>query len=114
MDNAIVVVENIARLREKGLDAHQAAAVGAAEVAGAITASTLTTLAVFLPLTFVEGLAGRLFRDQSLAVACSVGASLLVALTVVPLIASRDRSGAFVAMATRGCLLYTSDAADEN
>jgi HAE1 family hydrophobic/amphiphilic exporter-1 len=95
VDNAIVVVENIARLREKGLTAHQAAAEGAAEVAGAITASTLTTLAVFLPLTFVEGLAGRLFRDQSLAVACSVGASLLVAVTVVPLIASRDRRGAF-------------------
>ena len=94
VDNAIVVVENVARLREEGFRPMDAAAAGAAEVAGAITASTLTTLAVFLPLTFVDGLAGRLFRDQSLAVVCSVGASLLVALTVVPLIASRDRSGA--------------------
>ncbi|MEM9655691.1 MAG: efflux RND transporter permease subunit, partial [Actinomycetota bacterium] len=91
VDNSIVVVENITRLRETGLPPHEAAAEGASEVAGAITASTLTTLAVFVPLIFVEGLAGRLFRDQSLAVACSVGASLLVALTVVPLVAARDR-----------------------
>ena len=91
VDNAIVVVENIARLREEGIDAVEAAIKGTTEVAGAITASTLTTIAVFLPLTFVEGLAGRLFRDQSLAVVCSLLASLVVALTVVPLIASRDR-----------------------
>ncbi|MFQ5571046.1 MAG: efflux RND transporter permease subunit [Rhodothermales bacterium] len=91
VDNAIVVVENIARLREEGLSPLDAARQGAAEVAGAITASTLTTIAVFLPITFVEGLAGRLFRDQSLAVVCSLLASLLVALTVVPLIASRGR-----------------------
>ena len=90
VDNAIVVTENIARLREQGLGAMEAAREGAAEVAGAITASTLTTMAVFLPITFVEGLAGRLFRDQSLAVVCSLGASLLVALTVVPLVLSRD------------------------
>jgi len=91
VDNAIVVVENIARLREEGIDAVEAAIKGTTEVAVAITASTLTTIAVFLPLTFVEGLAGRLFRDQSLAVVCSLLASLVVALTVVPLIASRDR-----------------------
>ena len=90
VDNAIVVVENIARLREEGHSPLAAALQGAGEVAGAITASTLTTIAVFLPLTFVEGLAGRLFRDQSLAVVCSLLASLLVALTVVPLIASRE------------------------
>ena len=93
VDNAIVVVENIARLREKGLSTFEAARTGTAEVAGAITASTLTTIAVFLPITLVEGLAGRLFRDQSLAVVCSLLASLLVALTVVPLIASRERAG---------------------
>ena len=92
LDNSTVVVENIARLREAGLDAWEAARRGTAEVAGAITASTLTTVAVFLPITFVEGLAGRLFRDQSLAIVCSVLASLFVALTVVPLIASRDRA----------------------
>ncbi len=101
VDNSIIVVENIARLREKGLGVYEAAAAGAAEVAGAITASTLTTLAVFLPLTFAEGLAGRLFRDQSLAVACSVGASLLVALTVVPLIASRDPDATWVGLRAR-------------
>ena len=91
VDNAIVVIENIARLREKGQRPLEAARNGASEVAGAITASTLTTIAVFLPITLVEGLAGRLFRDQSLAVVCSLLASLLVALTAVPLIVSRER-----------------------
>jgi len=92
LDNSTVVVENIARLRESGMDAWRAACAGTAEVAGPITASTLTTVAVFLPITLVEGLAGRLFRDQSLAIVCSVLASLLVALTAVPLIAARDRT----------------------
>lgn len=92
LDNATVVVENIARLREAGLDPWRAARTGTAEVAGAITVSTLTTVAVFLPITFVDGLAGRLFRDQSLAIVCSVLASLFVALTAVPLIAARDRT----------------------
>ena len=86
VDNAIVVVENVARLREEGLGPVEAARQGAEEVAGAITASTLTTIAVFLPITFVEGLAGRLFTDQSLAVVASLLASLVVALTVVPLL----------------------------
>ncbi len=92
VDNSIVVVENVVRLRELGSDAMTAARRGAAEVAPAIAASTLTTCAVFLPLTLVEGLAGRLFRDQSMAVVCSLCASLLVAVTVVPLVLSRDRS----------------------
>ncbi|ARA94292.1 acriflavin resistance protein [Rhodothermaceae bacterium RA] len=91
VDNAIVVVENIARLREEGQAPREASLNGTAEVAGAIAASTLTTVAVFLPLTFVEGLAGRLFSDQSLAVVTSLAASLLVALTAVPLLAARDR-----------------------
>jgi len=86
VDNAIVVVENVARLREEGLGPVEAAQQGAEEVAGAIGASTLTTISVFLPITFVEGLAGRLFQDQSLAVVASLLASLLVAVTVVPLI----------------------------
>ena len=86
VDNAIVVVENVARLREEGLGPIEAARQGAEEVAGAIGASTLTTISVFLPITFVEGLAGRLFQDQSLAVVASLLASLLVAVTVVPLI----------------------------
>ena len=86
VDNAIVVVENVARLRDAGAKPVEAARRGAEEVAGAITASTLTTIAVFLPITFVDGLAGRLFRDQSLAVVASLLASLLVALAVVPLL----------------------------
>lgn len=94
LDNSTVVVENIARLREAGMEALAAARRGTAEVAGPITASTLTTVAVFLPLTLVEGLAGRLFRDQSLAIVCSVLSSLFVALTIVPVIAARDRSSA--------------------
>ena len=91
VDNAIIVTENIARLREEGSGPFEAALEGTREVAGAITASTLTTIAVFLPITFVEGLAGRLFRDQSLAVVFSLLASLLVALTAVPLIAKKGR-----------------------
>ena len=91
VDNGIVVVENIARLREEGYSPLEAALSGTVEVAGAIATSTLTTIAVFFPITFVEGLAGRLFRDQSLAVICSLLASLLVALTAVPLVAARDR-----------------------
>ena len=90
VDNAIVVVENIARLREEGQGPFEAAIEGTGEVAGAITASTLTTIAVFLPITFIEGLAGRLFQDQSLAVVASLLASLVVALLVVPVIISRE------------------------
>ncbi len=90
VDNAIVVTENIARLREQGRPALEAAREGTAEVAAAITASTLTTLAVFGPLAFVEGLAGRLFRDQALAVVFALLASLVVALAVVPVLAGRD------------------------
>jgi HAE1 family hydrophobic/amphiphilic exporter-1 len=90
VDNAIVVVENVARLREEGLGPVEAARQGAEEVAGAIAASTLTTISVFLPITFVEGLAGRLFQDQSLAVVASLLASLLVAITVVPLLLRKD------------------------
>lgn len=92
VDNAIVVVENIHRLRLEGVSARLAAARGAAEVAVAIASSTLTTIAVFLPLAFAEGLAGRLFRDQSLAVSISLLVSLVVALTLVPLVVSRDES----------------------
>ncbi|MCG8454993.1 MAG: efflux RND transporter permease subunit, partial [Holophagales bacterium] len=83
-----------ARHRQRGAGGRRAAAAGTREVTLAITASTATTLAVFLPLSFVDGLAGRLFRDQSLAVVCALSASLFVALTAVPLIASRRRDGA--------------------
>ncbi len=102
VDNAIIVVENIYRLREEGLDRLTAALEGTAQVAGAITASTLTTVAVFLPLSFVEGLAGRLFRDQSLAVTFSLLASLFVALTAVAVLLSRPERRATAPQPLRG------------
>jgi len=90
VDNSIVVLENVFRHREEeGLDAAASASVGANEVAGAITASTLTTIAVFGPVLYVKGVAGALFTDLSLAVAFSLLASLLVALTLLPVMAAR-------------------------
>ncbi len=91
VDNAIVVLENIARKKEKGLSIAQAALEGASEVSGAITASTLTTIAVFLPLVFVEGIAGQLFRDQALTITFSLIVSLAVALTLIPTMAARGK-----------------------
>ena len=89
VDNSIVVLENIFRHRERGLGATEAAAVGAEEVTGVITASTLTTIAVFVPIVYVEGVAGELFRDLSLAIGFSLITSLLVALTLLPAWAAR-------------------------
>ncbi len=90
MDNAIVVLENIARYRESDarLSLPAAAGRGASEVAGAVLASTLTTIAVFLPLAFVEGVAGQLFRDQALTVTFALVASLLLAFTLIPMLAA--------------------------
>ena len=88
VDNAIVVLENIARHREQGLSTLDAARKGTNEVGTAITASTLTTIAVFGPLVFVDGIAGQLFRDQALTVTFSLVASLAVALTLIPMLAS--------------------------
>jgi HAE1 family hydrophobic/amphiphilic exporter-1 len=89
VDNSIVVLENIFRHREEGVGGMLAAARGAEEVQGAITASTLTTISVFGPIIYVEGVAGELFGDLSLAVAFSLLASLLVALTLLPAMAGR-------------------------
>ncbi|MDT8437244.1 MAG: efflux RND transporter permease subunit [Gemmatimonadota bacterium] len=90
VDNSIVVLENVFRHRsETGGEPRSAASRGAGEVAGAITASTLTTIAVFGPVLYVEGVAGALFADLSLAVAFSLLASLLVALTLLPVLAAR-------------------------
>jgi HAE1 family hydrophobic/amphiphilic exporter-1 len=89
VDNSIVVLENIFRHREGGEDRFEAAAKGSREVAMAVTASTLTTVSVFLPIVFVEGVAGQLFRDQALTVAFSLLASLAVSLTLLPMLASR-------------------------
>lgn len=91
VDNAIVVLENIARKKDKGISIAQAALEGASEVSGAITASTLTTIAVFLPLVFVEGIAGQLFRDQALTITFSLIVSLAVALTLIPTMAARGK-----------------------
>ena len=88
VDNAIVVLENIARKREQGLATLEAARVGASEVSSAVVASTLTTIAVFLPLAFVDGIAGQLFRDQALTVTFALLVSLFVALTLIPMLAS--------------------------
>ncbi|QSX38583.1 efflux RND transporter permease subunit [Shewanella sedimentimangrovi] len=90
VDNAIVVLENIDRYRKQGLERLEAAVKGTREVAGAIFASTLTTLAVFVPLVFVDGIAGALFADQALTVTFALLASLLVALTSIPMLASRE------------------------
>lgn len=88
VDNSIVVLENIARHREKGKSITDAAREGAGEVGMAVVASTLTTVAVFFPLIFVEGIAGQLFRDQALTVTFALLASLLVAVTLIPMMAS--------------------------
>jgi HAE1 family hydrophobic/amphiphilic exporter-1 len=88
VDNSIVVLENIARHREMGKSVLESAREGAGEVGMAVIASTLTTVAVFLPLVFVQGIAGQLFRDQALTVTFSLLASLIVALTLIPMLAS--------------------------
>jgi HAE1 family hydrophobic/amphiphilic exporter-1 len=88
VDNAVVVIENIFRHMEEGEERNKAAAVGASEVGMAITASTLTTIAVFFPMVFARGITGELTRGLALAIAFSLLASLFVALTVVPMVAS--------------------------
>lgn len=90
VDNAIVVLENIDRYKSQGMDKLEAAVKGCSEVAGAIFASTLTTLAVFVPLVFVDGIAGALFADQAMTVTFALLASLFVALTAIPMLASRQ------------------------
>ena len=97
VDNSIVVIENIYRLRSKGATAVQAAVVGARQVAGAITSSTLTTVCVFLPIVFVEGITRQLFTDLALTMSFALLASLVIALTLVPAMAKgmlRDRKNA--------------------
>ncbi|MBI3127978.1 MAG: efflux RND transporter permease subunit [Candidatus Tectomicrobia bacterium] len=89
VDNSIVVLENIYRHREMGKDRWRAAMDGGAEVWGAVLASTLTTLAVFIPVLFVQDEAGQLFRDIAIAISVAVGLSLIVSLTVVPMLSAR-------------------------
>jgi len=89
VDNSIVVLENTFRHRDLGDDLITSADAGASEVGMAITASTLTTVAVFLPVLFVPGITGQLFKDMVLTISFSLGVSLLVALTLVPMMASK-------------------------
>lgn len=89
VDNSIVVIENIYRLRGEGYSMREAAIEGAREVAGAIMASTLTTVCVFLPIVFTEGITRQLFVDMGLTIAYSLLGSLIIALTVVPAMSSK-------------------------
>jgi HAE1 family hydrophobic/amphiphilic exporter-1 len=89
IDSAIVVLENIDRHRQMGKSAFESAYHGAREVWGAILASTLTTIAVFLPVVFMEAEAGQLFRDIAIAVTCAVALSLFVSVSVIPMFSSK-------------------------
>jgi hydrophobic/amphiphilic exporter-1 (mainly G- bacteria), HAE1 family len=88
VDNAVVVLENIVRHREEGRSRVEAATRGTSEVGTAITAATLTSVAVFFPMVFITGIAGQLFRDQALTVSFSLVFSLVVAMTLVPMLAA--------------------------
>ena len=88
VDNSIVVIENIYRLRKEGMPAGEASIEGAKEVSGAILASTITTACVFLPIVFTTGISRQLFVDMGLTIAYSLFASLIVALSLVPTLTS--------------------------
>lgn len=89
VDNSIVVIENIYRLKNEGHSAIEAAKEGAKQVAGAITASTLTTISVFAPIIFMKGLTAQIFKELALTISFSLLASLLIALSLVPMLASK-------------------------
>lgn len=89
IDNAIVVMENIYRNLENGLSSKEAAIKGTSEVAGAITSSTLTTIVVFLPIVYIQGAAGELFKEQAWTVSFSLISSLFVAILLMPMLASK-------------------------
>lgn len=91
LDNAIIVIENVTRYREMGLSIREAALRGSNEVSMPIIASTLTTIAVFFPLIFMRGITGELFKEQSYAVIFSLTASIIAAITLIPMLASRDK-----------------------
>ncbi len=91
VDNSIVVLESITRAREEGHSRKQAGILGTSRVASAVVASTLTTVAVFFPIVFVEGVAGQLFHDQALTVVYALLISLLASLTVIPMLCSRGQ-----------------------
>nr|WP_288711615.1 efflux RND transporter permease subunit [uncultured Intestinibacter sp.] len=89
VDNSIVVIENIYRMRNNGVSRYKAAVYGAKQVSGAIFASTLTTICVFLPIVFTDGITKQIFTDMGLTIAYSLIASLIIALTLVPCMASK-------------------------
>ena len=89
VDSSIVILENIFRYRQEGRGMIEAATEGSNEVASAVVASTLTTVAVFLPIVFVEGIAAQLFKQLALTVSFALGASLLVSLTLIPMLSSK-------------------------
>lgn len=89
VDNAIVVIESIFRNQEKGMSAREAAIAGTSEVAGAVIASTLTTIVVFLPIVYLHGASGELFKDQAWTVTFSLISSLFVAILVIPMLYDR-------------------------
>jgi len=93
VDNAVVVLENIFRKREQGENAETSAVVGTQEVSTAITASTLTTMAVFLPIVFMEGVSGVMYKQLAVVVAFALFASLAVALTLIPVLSSKILEG---------------------
>ena len=111
VDNSVVVIENIYRLRAKGANVIQAAVSGAGQVVGAVTASTLTTICVFVPIVFVEGITKQLFTDLALTMSYALLASLIISLTLVPAMATgmlrkdkpvkEGRFGAFMLKAYR-------------
>ena len=97
VDNAIVVLENIVRKKEQGQNTLDAARNGTAEVSTAVLAATLTTIAVFFPMVFISGIAGQLFRDQALTVTFALVFSLVVALTLIPMLAALGGSQRYAA-----------------
>ena len=96
VDNSIVVLENIVRKREQGEGIVESATNGTSEVASAVVAATLTTVAVFFPMVFISGIAGQLFRDQALTVTFALSFSLIVALTVIPMLSSLGAGSRYV------------------
>jgi HAE1 family hydrophobic/amphiphilic exporter-1 len=97
VDDAIVVLENITRNREEGMSLKDAAIIGTGQVGGAITASTVTTIVVFLPIVYLHGASGEMFKDQAWTVAFALISSLFVAMFVIPMLVNtlfRDRKGA--------------------
>ena len=103
VDDAIVVLENITRNRDEGMSLREAAIVGTGQVGGAITASTITTIVVFLPIVYLRGASGEMFKDQAWTVAFALISSLFVAMLVIPMLVStlfREKKGQSVQLSS--------------